>query len=168
MEKHKKESIIKFVSKPLTFTVGVIALYILTHTIWEDLFTILIVNPILSKIEKIIYSDLIVLSGVVVCIYFFIKHWRNKYIPSYQIVWILLTLSIIYGYYRFSNTEWDFTSFSMFESLKYFDLIFLITITYILLIIPFYKNILFPKLGLEKNNTGFIFDEPIGKSKALL
>jgi ABC-type lipoprotein export system ATPase subunit len=161
--KAKSQNAFNYLWKPLLISIGIISFYILTHRIWEQLFSVVIVAPILSKVGRNGYSDtIIVLAIISVLLFSSYRLWR-KYIPSYKLFWATIVFTVIYSVYRFINPVWTFTSFSLVEWLKYFDLIFIIALSYLVLILPFYIKILSRTPEQEKNTKGFLFDEPIGR-----
>lgn len=158
----QSQNVVNYLWKPLLISIGIVGFYILTHRIWEELFNAIIVNPILSKVEKNCSSDTVFLLGIASIIIYTCNRREKKYIPSYKLFWATIIFTTLYGYYRCTNSVWSFTSFSLVEELKYFDLIFIVAICYFALIAPFYKTILFPKPESKIDETGFMFDQPIG------
>lgn len=135
-----------------------LCIILILHKPIETLLSNTIVKYGLSEIETIWFNDLLFLVFVFISVVFAIEKF-NSYIPSKRFFFILVFFTGAYCTYRFCDIVWDFASFSFSTSVKYGDVLILITMFYSLL---FYKT----KRGTEDSNIiGFFNDEAISNSE---
>lgn len=125
------------------------------HKQIEILLTNSIVKYFLLFFESILTNDILWMISILwILIYYFIIN--KSYKPSLNILIFSITVAIIYLYYRLYNNVWEFTSLSIIEKIKYFDIILIITII---------KLIIYIKNNTQKinsqNKKSFFDDDPI-------
>ncbi len=133
-------------------------IYLLFHKPFEDIFSNTFINYFLKYIKRVWYNDIVFIFLVLIVFLIVIKKFR-QFIPSVYIHSFFTALIIIYCFYRFGDSPWNFTSFSFTSNFKYADSIVIIFLaTTILFIKPKKKEI-------SNNIDSFADDEPLGIKK---
>lgn len=100
-----------------------------------DLFVLKYIAPILSTIKSELHIDLIWFLALILITTPTFIHYR-EYVISKRLFAQLWIACIIYSYYRFIESPWEFTRLHLLSSIAYSDLLFFATACYSVLIIP--------------------------------
>lgn len=134
-------------------------IYILFHKPLEELISATVVKYLFSAIQSKWYSDIIFTVMVVYSMFFLVTKIK-RYLPSLNILFLLLFSCIIYLYYRITGEPWLYTSFSAWPFLKYADTLILVTAVNALLYL-FRKG----NVNSDLSNNLFLSDIPLTDEK---
>lgn len=138
--------------KPFRLLTLLILVFLLFKDSIEVIYDKKIITPILSKAQSSIVLDLFIIILLILGVIYFIipKIQKGYYIKPQQVI---TSIVILLGclYYRI-NDSYNYLSFEMVKNIKYFDVIFIILLTPIVLYIIrlFTKNI-------QKTNSNVLF-----------
>lgn len=100
------------------------ALLLVLNKVFIKLLSDLVVDPILSRVERSILNDIIFLAAGALMFILVIKK-RKSYLPDFKIIVYSIALTIGYCYFRFLDTKtWHFTK-SVYFPFAYADLLLL-------------------------------------------
>lgn len=152
-----KDKFIKYIQVNF-ITIALLFVFAIFHPLFESYLSKILVNPILSKVDSVVFNDAVFLILFTASlINFYLKRINNYKISSKSLLQNLVAISI-YSIYRFKSELWDFTSFNVLEEVKYLDVIALYFLGNILLYI-LYKS----KNDKTSENKGFHLDSSLGK-----
>jgi hypothetical protein len=143
----------------ILYTFSIVALLVFRQPI-EEFLSITLVKYIFGIIHKEILLDITLFSFAFYLLILNIVRKIRKYTPSIHIIIILILSSITYLLYRNFSTSWVFTSFSITEKLKYFDILIFASLCNL---IPLRIKWNHSSKNNEDNKNSFIIDEPIGE-----
>lgn len=151
------DSTFNFIKKNgIIFTIVII--YILLYSLFENVITIGLVEPIFSHIKSNLTNDIVcVLCIVPIILRCSIYIWRN-YTISNKYILISFIILIYIAYYRLTSNPWEFTSLQSLSELKYIDILFAFFASNILIKL-FHRK----RIYKYDNSQGFNFDNPIEK-----
>ncbi len=142
-----------------------IAAFILLKNPIEDWLSNTVVAHLLSKIESVWYNDIIFLLPLLYLIAYLIHqliHKKCKFdkeLSNYALTINLFILAITYTFYRCTDNDWEFYSFTLYPFFKYTDIIW--TFPFISLLRQVYQ-----KPPKKKNEAdAFFIDKPIDPDK---
>lgn len=147
------------VLKEINLIVLATIIFLLFKGLVESTICFLIVVPILSKLEVNFLSDLIFIGLLIFIILFIRKKILRNFYLSNRFLFVSVIIIFIYLHYRTYNHIWAFTGLSIYEPVKYLDIIPFFFLG-IILIKLFHKN-----TPINTNhNKGFYLDLPLGKN----
>lgn len=121
----------KFYKKNSFFLISFLG-FIVLHKLFEALITKLFVKDLLSYVQSAWYND-IIFGFIVLYIVGYLLAKFKRYVPSRNILLVLVLVCIIYIYYRISGTPWNFTSFAIYSHAKYADCLVILTLSNVIL-----------------------------------
>lgn len=131
--------------------------FIAFNGFFVESFNTLFVNTFLKHCKSSLTNDLLfILTFVFFCL-LYIKKIANNFQTSKSFSITIIVISLCYLYYRLTGT-WSFTEFSLWNWLKYFDLLFAITFWQVFLSIA---NLTAKPSDKALSPNSFILDEPI-------
>ena len=135
-------------------------LFILFKSTIEDFIEVVIVDPIISRFEISILSDLVFVSVALLFMTFVIHKISINYYVSNKTLFLSLVITSIYIYYRIEDDTCMYYGLSFYNSVKLLDIIPLIFIGLTLIKILHKKN-----TRSEDSKKGFFLDIPLGENK---
>lgn len=134
----------------------ILVVFIGFHKFFESIFSQYIICTFLKTFQESLLTRILFCFCIIYIVYMICKYKRiNKYISDNTTYIIIITL-ILWFYYRFIDTHWDYISFSKISFLKYIDLIGIYCLS-ILLLKVLYK---LPILKRQEKD-GLLSDIPI-------
>ncbi len=133
-------------------------IYIPFHKFFEELISTYLVDVFLSNFDKSWLTDLIFTGGIIISVLIFISNLVTKKYISHWRNYIAITISLIWGYYRFINPIWNYVEVYSIQSIKYIDIIIVFSFSIILSKIFYRKQ----ELRVEASK-GLICDNAITK-----
>jgi hypothetical protein len=136
-------------------TILVVLIFVLYNPFFVSLINELFVNPFFCHLKTSITNDLVIGGLILIVVFRMIINLKNNFFISNKSTFVTVLLLGIGIYYRVFDDVWFFTSTWVSNYLKYFDAVFLLLISNILIRL-FYKK---KELAVEKE-LGFCFDNP--------
>jgi predicted KAP-like P-loop ATPase len=123
-----------FKSKNLFLFVAAMMAFAMFHRPLEILLSNTLVEYVFCFPEKTWYND-VTFIFIASCFVIFVVKKFGDYVPSQRFLWILIFINLVYLNYRVTGEPWVFTSFAYVSILKYFDILILLLICYLVLFI---------------------------------
>lgn len=144
--------------RELKWSVACIVIYLLLHRPIEFILSKCLVTPVFSQIDSVWYDDLIFLGiFILLANYFFTKKIVSP--PAHLLIIISTFFSVIYLYYRFTQSTYTFIPFSFCSLFKYGDVMVIYCILQWWLVL---QNI--SKTEFTANKESLYNDHSIGES----
>lgn len=141
-----------------TILLGLFSLFILFHKVFEEIITNVFVTKFLARIDQVWYSDVVFYALLLFIFLRTISRFRN-YTPPSSLTMYLITISVIYSYYRFLGNVWEFVPLKSIGALCYSDLVLFISLSNAFLLYS-------PQKSLSLNSAdSFLEDQPLGAER---
>ena len=119
--------------KSILLPLGFLICYILFHKPAEDFFSKILVNYLFENIDSIWYNDIIFIIIILLALLLTVQRFKQFTFSAILFSFFAVTV-IIYCFYRFGQSPWEFKPFSFTENFKYADTLIIVFLTSLFLL----------------------------------
>lgn len=131
--------IYEFIFEKYFFLLLSIVIFFILKVPIETFISNTVVEPVSSHIEPTCYNDACFFLIIGCAVIFVWYRLANRYIPSPTFTQIIISITVIYLFYRYKEVTWKFTPLALLPYIKYADILIVIYLAQLLLWMPHVK-----------------------------